>query len=61
MEKYGTAGQVTDENITRRMRIAFWVTKAKYTEYVKRTDFPRQQRQSERAPMSRLYAHYTCC
>jgi hypothetical protein len=30
-EKYCTAGQTTDVNVTRRMRIAFWVTKARYT------------------------------
>jgi transposase InsO family protein len=34
--KYGTAGQVTDCNIIRRMRIACWVTEAidLHTEYV---------------------------
>ena len=28
MEKYGRAGQVTDDNMLRRMRIAYWITKA---------------------------------
>jgi len=28
VEKYCTAGQVTDDNITRRMRTACWITKA---------------------------------
>jgi hypothetical protein len=27
-EKYGTAGQATDDNIIRRMRFACWITKA---------------------------------
>jgi hypothetical protein len=28
VEKYGTAGQATNDNITRRMRFACWITKA---------------------------------
>jgi len=28
VEKYCTAGQVTDDNIIRRMRTACWITKA---------------------------------
>jgi hypothetical protein len=28
MEKYGTAGQTTDDNIIRHMRFACWITKA---------------------------------
>jgi hypothetical protein len=28
VEKYGTAGQATDDNIIRRMRFAWWITKA---------------------------------
>ena len=31
VEKYGTAGQATDENIIRRMRFAFGLTKATHT------------------------------
>jgi hypothetical protein len=31
MEKYGRTGKVTDDNITRRMRIAFWISKATNT------------------------------
>ena len=31
MEKCGRAGQVTDNNIIRRMRAALWMTKAKDT------------------------------
>jgi hypothetical protein len=36
VEKYGRARQATDDNITRRMRIACWITKATdtHTEYV---------------------------
>jgi hypothetical protein len=28
-EKYGGEGQTTDDNITRRMRIACWITEAR--------------------------------
>ena len=36
MDKYCTAGQATDDNIIRRMRIACWITKATdtHSEYV---------------------------
>ena len=36
MEKYGTTGQATDDNIIRRMRFAFWITKVTdtHSEYV---------------------------
>ena len=45
VEKYGTAGQATDNNITRRMRISYWITKATdtHSEYVILTGFPLQQ------------------
>jgi hypothetical protein len=51
VEKYGTAGQATDDNIIRRMRFACWITKATdtYSEYVTLIAFPRQQWLSERA------------
>jgi hypothetical protein len=49
LEKYGTTDTrmtdtVTDDNITRRMRIACWITKATKTrsEYVILIAFPRQ-------------------
>jgi len=44
-KKYGTAGQTTDENIARRMRIACRITKATdtHSEYVITIPFPRQQ------------------
>jgi len=37
VEKYGTAGQATDENIIRRMRFACWINKAadRHLEYIK--------------------------
>jgi hypothetical protein len=45
MQKYGTTGQATDDNIIWRMRIAFWVNKIAEThsEYVIIIAFPRQQ------------------
>jgi hypothetical protein len=45
VEKYGTAGQATDDNIIRRMRIACWITKATniHWGYVILIAFPRQQ------------------
>jgi hypothetical protein len=44
VERYGTAGQATDDSIIRRMRTACWITKATNThsEYVIFIDFPRQ-------------------
>ena len=45
--KYGTAGQTTGDNVTRRMHIACWVTKVTHThthsEYVILMAFPLQQ------------------
>jgi hypothetical protein len=45
VEKYGTGGEFTDYNMTRRMRIARWITEATNTnsEYVKIIAFPKQQ------------------
>jgi len=53
--KYGTAGQTTDVNIARRMRIACRITKATYThsEYVITIPFPRQQWLRERSSLLR--------
>jgi hypothetical protein len=61
VEKYGTAGQTTDDNIIRYMRFACWVTKATEThsECVTLIAFPRQQRLRERA--SALSYTYTAC
>jgi hypothetical protein len=57
MEKYGTAGQATDENTIQHMRISYWITKATDThwEYVLLIAFPRQQWLRERASILRLY------
>jgi hypothetical protein len=45
VEKYGTAGQTTDENIIRRMRFAFGLTKATHahSECVIHIAFPWKQ------------------
>jgi hypothetical protein len=55
VEKYGTAGQATDDNIIRRMRFAYWINKATdtHSEFVTVVAFPRQQWLSERASMLR--------
>ena len=44
VEKYGTAGQATEDNITRHMRIACWINNAtdSHSEYVKLAAFPRR-------------------
>jgi hypothetical protein len=60
VEKYGTAGQATHDSIIRRMRFAWWITKATDThcEYVIHTGFFLRQRWlRERASMLRLYGH----
>ena len=54
MEKYCTAGQDTDDNITRRMRIACWITVAtathdmSYSPLPPSRPLPKQQRLHER-------------
>ena len=50
MEKYGTAGHATYDNIIRSMRFACWVTKAtnRHAQYVILIAFPRQQWLRER-------------
>ena len=42
MEKYGRSRQATDDNIIRRMRFVYWITKATHTqsEYVIFITFP---------------------
>jgi hypothetical protein len=51
VEEYGTARQVTDDKIIRRMRFACWITKAidTHLEYVIFTAFSRRQWFRERA------------
>ena len=55
MQKYFTAGQATDDNITQRMRIAYWISKATSThlEYIILITFSQQQWMHERASMLR--------
>jgi hypothetical protein len=62
VEKYDTARQATDNTI-RRMRIAYWTTKATGTRsgYVIFIAFPRQQCLRKRDSMLRLYVHCLCC
>jgi len=59
VEKYCRAGQAIDNNITLRMRIACWITKATNThsEYVVLMAFQRQQWLRERASVLCLYVH----
>jgi hypothetical protein len=56
VEKYSTARQATDDNRTRSMRIACWITKATnaHSEYVILIAFPRQQWLRERASVLHL-------
>jgi hypothetical protein len=63
MKKYGSAGQVTDDNIIRRMRFACWVTKdtAIHSEYVIFIAFTRQKLLRERARMLSLYVRCLSC
>ena len=61
LEKCGRAGQVTDDNLTLRMRFAFWVLKATdaHSEYVILNAFPRQQSLRERTGVL-CYAYIAC-
>jgi hypothetical protein len=63
VEKYGRAGQATDDNIIRRMRIAYWLPKPTYThthtEHVIPIAFPFQRWLQERASVSR-YVYIAC-
>jgi len=62
-KKYGTARQATDDNTIRRIRTAYWTTKATDTrsEYVLLIAFPRQQCLLKRDAMLGLYVHCLCC
>jgi hypothetical protein len=61
VEKYGTAGQTTDDNIIRRMRFGCWITKATHThpEHVTLLALPPQQWLRERASVWRHM--YSAC
>ena len=53
MEKYGSFGHATNDNITRRMRVACWIIKATdtHSEYVILIAIPPQKWLGERTSM----------
>ena len=61
MEKYCRAGEVTNDNITQRIRISCWTPKATitYSEYVILIAFPLQQWLHERSSVLR-YTYIVC-
>jgi hypothetical protein len=61
MEKYGTARRTTDDSIIRRMRLAYWISKATDThaEYVTLISFPLQQWLYEHSSVLR-YTYIAC-
>jgi hypothetical protein len=61
VDKYGTAGQVTDDRKIRRVSFTYWKTKDTdiHSEYVTLIAFPRQQLLRERALM--LPLKYLAC
>jgi hypothetical protein len=61
VEKYGRAGQATDDNVIRHMLFACWITKATdtHSEYVICIAFPQQQWLLERASI--LHYMYIAC
>jgi hypothetical protein len=61
--KYGAAREATDDNILRRMRMAWWITKAANTplEFVILTTFGRQQWLNEVASVVMLYVQSIAC
>ena len=61
MDKYGTARQAADYNVTRRMRYACWITKLtdKRSENVMLITFPRQKWCCERVYILR-YTYIAC-
>jgi hypothetical protein len=63
VEKYGKAGQATDDNITWRMRFACRITKATdtHSEYVKLTGFLQQEWLCERAALLHSYVRCLSC
>ena len=61
MEKFGTAGRATDDNMISRMRIACWITETTdtHSEYVILFAFRRQQWLRERASIY-VYTYIAC-
>ena len=70
-ERHGTAGQVANDSVTRRVHIACWINKAANTwaDYVIIITLPRQHRLRERAALLRyiyiasldFYRKEKCC
>ena len=62
-EKCGTDRQATDDNIIRRMRIACWIAKARYThsEYIILKAFPLKQWLHESASVVVYTYVYIAC
>ena len=60
MEKYGRVGEATDDNIIRRMRFAFRITKTTQThsEYAVLAAFSWQKWFRERASTLRVYLYF---
>jgi hypothetical protein len=63
VEKYGTAGQATDDYIIRRMRFACRIpeTTNTHSEYVILVAFPLQQCLQESVSRLCLHMHYVSC
>jgi hypothetical protein len=63
VEKYGRAGQATDDNIIRSMRCACWINKATdtHSEYVILIALSQQQWLHEGASILSLYLHCLTC
>jgi hypothetical protein len=57
LEKYGTARQATDDNMTQSMGITCWISKATdtHSEYVMLIALPQQQRLHEHDSMLRVH------
>ena len=63
MEKYGTEGHATYDNIIRCMRITCRLTRAadSHSAFVILNAFPQQQWLRERASVLRLYVNWLTC
>jgi len=63
MVKYSRAQQAKDDNITRRMRFAWWITKATdlHSEYIILIAFVRQQWLHKQASIFPLYGKCLSC
>jgi hypothetical protein len=62
-EECSTAGQSTDDNITRRLRFTSWITKATdtHSEYIIVIDFRKQEYLRERVSILDLCTHCLSC